>query len=453
MTHKRAGTSGHLLTIGVASCIALAFTGVWLWNSGLFDGLRSGRTLQLFAPDAGGIVSGSSVRIAGLEVGQVTGVQRDGTGALITTKLFELKRGIPADSRFAIRLRTLAGENYVEISPGHARTAVPNGGLLGMSQAEQYVAPDQVLSVFEGATRQRARALIQALGTGIGDSGTQLNGTIAGFSGLAQDISPVLDVAYADRPSISRIIANLGLVMQAIGQRTAATETLASSYRSTMTAIAARDTAVEGTIQRLPGALDQIRAATATLERISNDATPVVANLASVLIRIRPAVGDLGPASNQTVGILHDLSLAEPGLKTTLDELRTVAPPTSDTLPKVKGVLCQLLPMARYLKPYTPDILAAVIGLGSATNWYDANAHAARLFPTVGTNNPVLLNAQMATLANQLLANGVQVIHKTRILGYTPLMPPGGSLNTTVGRGVIGPAEVTQKYPHLLPAC
>jgi phospholipid/cholesterol/gamma-HCH transport system substrate-binding protein len=76
---------------------------------------------------AGGIKPGSSIEVAGVEVGKVKSIRLDNYQALVE---MNIHKGInlQEDSIASIRTKGLIGEKFVQISPGGSDKIIPNGG-------------------------------------------------------------------------------------------------------------------------------------------------------------------------------------------------------------------------------------------------------------------------------------------------------------------------------------
>lgn len=77
--------------------------------------------------NASALDPGAPVEIAGVQVGQVTGVQLDGTRARVTIKLDDQVQ-LQEDAIASIQTRGLLGERYMLITPGGSDRIIPPGG-------------------------------------------------------------------------------------------------------------------------------------------------------------------------------------------------------------------------------------------------------------------------------------------------------------------------------------
>jgi phospholipid/cholesterol/gamma-HCH transport system substrate-binding protein len=80
-------------------------------------------------PSAGGLKTGSSIEIAGVQVGRVTAIRLDNYQARV---VMAIDNGVKLteDSIASIKTKGLIGEKYIRISPGGSDKAIPPGGRL-----------------------------------------------------------------------------------------------------------------------------------------------------------------------------------------------------------------------------------------------------------------------------------------------------------------------------------
>jgi len=347
------------------------------------------------------------------------------------------------------------GENYVTLTPGRSRTTLRDGSVLPLAQADDFVDVDQVMSVLQGQTRERARRLFQGLGGALRGRGDDLNAVVDGTAGALTHGSHVVRVLADDRRQVAQLVQQLGDLGSAIGSREAAIGQLGRQGTVAFRAIASRDSALRRLLAELPSTLGQVRRTTTTLHGVTRRATPVVANLAAALADVRPAVRNLRPAARVGRGVVAQLGGAAPKLRVTLGRLRQLSPPLSAALPPVRKALCQVDPVLRYAKPYTPDVVSAIIGLGSSANSYDALGHLIRMTPIVNDNYFVGGPPEVSAAAHELVHSGL--FAKSNGLTWYPYPKPG-EMGRAAARGtsVLGAdafAKTGYKFPHIQADC
>jgi phospholipid/cholesterol/gamma-HCH transport system substrate-binding protein len=358
---------------------------------------------------------------------------------------------LKANSRVGLALRTLVGENYVNLQPGQSGPDLRSGGVLPISQTEDYVEIDKILDTLRGPARERARETVQGLGGALAGEGDDLNATLNGGARLVTKAAPIVGILGNDHAQVARLIDNVGQLTAAIGQRGAAIRRLAQSSRATFAAIAARDDALKATLTELPPTLRQARTTTGVIRDITPGVSPVLDDLARALTGLRPSVTLLRPAALEARALVDELGRASTPLRGTLDRVVAAASPTERALPQVKGVLCQVNPVLRYAHPYTHEIAGVVSGLASGTNYYDATGHASRLLASVGENSAGFLSPDVSSAL--ALARTSGLLGTSYQLGYDPYPAPGAQPISKVGTTASGPADSPTDFTRVYADC
>jgi phospholipid/cholesterol/gamma-HCH transport system substrate-binding protein len=116
------------LAVGIFVLIGIFCMGYISIRLGRLD-IIGGRYYAVYADfeQAGGIKTGSSVEIAGVEVGKVKSVRLDNYQARVE---LTIHNGImiQEDATASIRTKGLIGEKYVQITPGGSDKSIPAGG-------------------------------------------------------------------------------------------------------------------------------------------------------------------------------------------------------------------------------------------------------------------------------------------------------------------------------------
>jgi virulence factor Mce-like protein len=448
----------HVVIVVAFVTLAIAATLFWVGLGGGLPSLGKTYDVRALMPTAGSLTPGARVTMAGYQVGTISSVQRDGTGALVGMEIDDSRvTPIPQDSRVALRERTPVGENYVSIYPGTSKTTLPSGAVLPMTQSDDYVEVDQLMSVLQGATQGRTRQLIEGLGAALQGEGDNLNAFLGNTATALSAGSRVFRVMANDRAQVGDLVDNLGSLSQAVGQRGSDIEVLAHNALATFQAMSARDQSMRAFLDQLPPLLAQVHQTSDTLGSVTRASAPVLYNLANVVSSVRPAVQELQPAASEGRTVLSVLGSASPALEKTLNTARGLGAPTAHALPQVHKTVCQLNPVIRYAKPYVPDIISLLGGFGSAANDYDIVSHVIRVMLIVNDNSLVGLPPAVSQAAYLLLHSGlVQAVAGP--LSFDPYPAPGqiGKETAPSSGGVLGPSQVPStgyKFPHIVADC
>jgi virulence factor Mce-like protein len=344
--------------------------------------------VRALLPTTTSLATGSRVTMAGVGVGKITKLERQGYATLVEMEVSDERvTPIPSDSQVQLRQRTPIGENYVAITPGKSSSMLGEDDVLPISQAGDYVDVDQLLSVFQGPAEVRTRKLIRAMGGALDDRGQELNDVLGHASNIVRDGGTIFTGLDRVREQTASLVNRLGRVSAAIGERGEAIRVTANRGLAALQALATRDDELRATLDVLPSTLAQVRETATTLRSTSAVAAPVVSDLAGAMRDLRPAIANLQPAAEVGRGVVGELGRAADPLRRTFEELERTAGPLGDALPGVRRTLCQVNPVVRYAAPYAKDIATAIMGLGSASNSYDAIGHLIRLTPIIGENS------------------------------------------------------------------
>lgn len=168
-----------------------------------------GKSYQAEFADASGLVEGEEVRVAGIKVGQVTGIEL-GRGKVIVT--FRVK-GVDLGNRTtaAIEVKTLLGQHYVSLDP-------QGGGETGMIPLARTTTPVNIVPAFQQLSTQideidtaQVADAFDALTDTLSTTAPQMKGTLQGLARLSRTITArddqVAELLRRSR-SVSGIVAD-----------------------------------------------------------------------------------------------------------------------------------------------------------------------------------------------------------------------------------------------------
>jgi phospholipid/cholesterol/gamma-HCH transport system substrate-binding protein len=196
---------------------------------------RTYRVTAVFA-NASDIGGGDPVRVAGIEVGQVKGVERH---ARTVTMQLELKSGtkLSKGTRAAVRLRTLLGKKYVELMDPGTGPVLPHGAVIPLSRTEPGADVDEVMTSFDSSLEQidvqSMNKLIQSFDKVLAGKGETVNTLLGDLDTLASSMGQ----RQAD---IDKLLAASATLLGAMDDRRAALGTSADGMSKALDALAAR---------------------------------------------------------------------------------------------------------------------------------------------------------------------------------------------------------------------
>lgn len=166
--------------------------------------------------DASGLAEGDDVRMAGVRVGRVEGIERDGSRARVT---FDVQTGqqVFTNTQAAIRYQNLIGQRYIALSLKEGEDSAPMdpGSTLQMASEDSFDVTQLLAGfqpVFETLEPEQVNELSQGLIDALQGNSTSLSRTVTEVGQLANDM--------ADRDAvIGAIIHNLSGVMRDLAQQ------------------------------------------------------------------------------------------------------------------------------------------------------------------------------------------------------------------------------------------
>lgn len=300
---------------------------------------------------------GSPVRIAGVNVGTVTGIRRvsDSSQAAVATMAIQ-SNGLPihADATVDIRPRLfLEGNYYIDLHPGTpGAPTVDSGYTIPAAQTTGPVQLDRVLSALSSNTRQDLQTVLSGLGAALNGQPTAAEDAtqdpsvrgLTGAEALNQSLryaagafraSAIVNAALlGEQPhDLSGAVRGNERVFSALAAAQGHLADLVSVFNTTMAALASRQQDLSTTIGLLPptlraadSALGPLQASFGPTQQFARDLTPSIKQLDPTIGAGLPWVAQstalLSPA--ELGGLLNDLTPAIQGTAATLNSSKAL---------------------------------------------------------------------------------------------------------------------------------
>ena len=176
-------------------------------------------SLNVLFANVNGLVSGSKVTVAGLEIGSVESMSMAGKEIAVNLSL-KTKVRLPRDSKAIIKSETIMGGKFVEIIPGTDPGMLQDGDSLSgvyeadLSQLTATLAPistnvlgilENVNSTFDEPTRKRIQAVV-----------SNLSRSTARMDEVIKNEGSRLDVAITDFGTFSKNLSKLARTLDTI---------------------------------------------------------------------------------------------------------------------------------------------------------------------------------------------------------------------------------------------
>jgi phospholipid/cholesterol/gamma-HCH transport system substrate-binding protein len=331
--------------------------------------------------DAGQLVNGDLVTVAGHQVGSVGGI------SLASNGLASVELDISDSSVAPVRRGTIAtigqlsltgvANRFVGLSLGTG-APIRSGGVLPVSQTRGIVDLDVLLDALTPKVRT---SLQRVLKTGayfvrrptageVNRSISFLNPALSQLTGLGSEV-------VADKFALDRLVGSSSRVATALAARSGDLSGAVGETARVLREVASERSALQDSISRAPAVLRQgtgvLRDTNFTLRVLDpalRDLRPVAPRLGTLLRVVVPAARNAIPTINGVQALVPSATRA----------LKALPPVVKQAVPAVESLTAALKPITPILaglRPYAPDVVAGFFnGVGGAAGAaYDANGH------------------------------------------------------------------------------
>jgi phospholipid/cholesterol/gamma-HCH transport system substrate-binding protein len=286
----------------------------------------------------------SPVRIAGVNVGKVSSIRREGNAGVVNMEIES--RGLPihSDATAKIRPRTfLEGDWFVELQPGSPSAAtLSSGATIPVTQTADPVQLDQVLDALNTDTRANLQDFLIGYGDALTRKPTPAENAEQDPEVSGLNAAQALNKAYQHGPAslrgsaivnqalggtepndISELIASIGKVTAALNVHEQQLGELIGNFDTFFHSFAAQSSSLSAAVAELPGSLRDIDRGLASLDAafpptrtFALDILPGVratpATVAAALPWIEQLQASLSPS--ELGGVASGLEAAAPAL-------------------------------------------------------------------------------------------------------------------------------------------
>jgi virulence factor Mce-like protein len=281
--------------VGIGLIVAVLVIGYLSFTKSI--PLRHHFTIHAAFKSANNIKKSSPVRIAGVNVGKVSGVHHiggGGQGAIVDLRIDADGLPLHRDATLAIRPRIfLEGNFFVDVHPGSASApALHDGDTVPVQQTSAPVQLDQVLATLNTSTRADLKVLLHELSVGLaGRGGAGFNASIPFWAPAYKGTALVADALQGTTAhDLSKLIASTGAVAAAADADPRALRALVTNLDRALAPLARENAALAAAIAELPRTL-----------RVGS---PALAALEASFPSLRRLVAELRPAVRSTLPVL-----------------------------------------------------------------------------------------------------------------------------------------------------
>lgn len=215
------------------------------------------RTLQGRFVDATGVLNGDRVRLSGIEVGRVTGVElvendAGGHEALVT---FEVREDVPVftDAHLELRYENIVGQRYLAIEEAPGGEAVADGATFPVAQTTPALNLTDLFNGFQPLLRALEPEQTNELSYQIVRA---FQGEAAGIAGLLKDTASLTSTIADKDAVIGEVVGNLNDVLTTLDVRDQELTALIVQFRDLMVGLSSDRDTISVELPRLADLLD-----------------------------------------------------------------------------------------------------------------------------------------------------------------------------------------------------
>jgi phospholipid/cholesterol/gamma-HCH transport system substrate-binding protein len=305
---------------------------------------KHGFRLNAVFSSAQNIKPKSPVREAGVDVGTVTGIRREGSTGVVTMEISGGGLPIHRDATVKIRPRIfLEGNWFVELQPGSpSAPTFSSGDTIPITHTADPVQLDQVLSALNSETRANLQNFLIGYGEGLTVKATpeedarqepEVRGLNAAQAlNRSYQIAPpalrggaVLNQAITgtETHDLSKLIASIGRVAAALNVHEQQLGELIGNFNTFFHAFAVQATPLQTTVGELPSTLGGIERGLASLDRALPPTRTFATEILPGVRQTNPTVAATIPwieevraslAASELGGVAQGLAAATPAL-------------------------------------------------------------------------------------------------------------------------------------------
>lgn len=366
------GPTARLTTVLAFVLACLVFFGyLWAQAGGSVPGLASGRDYRVSVQvdNVGNVVPFSDVMMAGVPVGKVDELTRDGN--LVTLALSFDPAVVPLHGGLTLQIteKSLAGQPFVRVVDG-AGPAIPNGQHLPASVVVPPVTVRDVLASLDPATLDSLGSVVRSLGTATDGRSRDISALMDGLAALGRNGDTAIDAVAAQSADLETLSSELDDVFDALDTGQGQIADLVSNANAITIATATQKESIEATLRKLPPALQGIDSTATQLDRISTSLGPIAADLRTAAPDLNTALVALPETAADLRGLLPPLEGVLDQAPDTFDRIPDLGEATRDLIPPATVLLKDLNPGLRYIKPYGPEIAQLFTNFGASFHHY-----------------------------------------------------------------------------------
>jgi len=254
---------------------------------------------------------GQSVDIAGIKVGEVSGVKLENGHAVVSMSIDNKYAPLIHDNAsLLLRPKTGLNDMVVEVDPG--TTTAPEmkeNTTVPLASTQPQVNPDEILASLDADTQQFLKLLLangaEALDPAQGRD-VRLSNALRRLDPFARDIAKISGALATRRQNIANSIHNFQLLSTELGNRDQDLVNFVDSSNAVLGSFAKEQASIRSAVAELPATLQQTKGALASANAFALQSGPALKKSIPGAKATAPALRALRPFFQQTAGPIQN---------------------------------------------------------------------------------------------------------------------------------------------------
>lgn len=254
---------------------------------------------------------GQSVDIAGIKVGEISGVKLENGHAVV---------GMDVDNKYAplihenssllLRPKTGLNDMVVEVDPGtQSSPQVKENSTIPLASTQPQVNPDEFLASLDADTQQFLKLLLasgaEALDPEQGRD-VKLSNALRRLDPFARDIARISGALATRRQNIANSIHNFQLLSTELGNKDQDLTNFVDASDAVLASFARQEASIRSALRELPGTLKETQGALTSANNLALQSGPALKKSLPGARATAPALRALRPLFRQTAGPIQN---------------------------------------------------------------------------------------------------------------------------------------------------
>jgi phospholipid/cholesterol/gamma-HCH transport system substrate-binding protein len=253
---------------------------------------------------------GQAVDMAGIQIGDITGVELEDGHAVVKMDVENDKAHlINSDASLLLRPKTGLNDMVIDVDPGTSGEDIEEGSTVPLASTQPNVNPDEILASLDADTQGFLKLLLAGGAEALDPEqrrGEKLSGALRRLEPFARDISRISGALAVRRENIRNAIHNFGALSQELADKDQDVTAFVDSSDAALESFARQEASIRAALRELPSTLEETRGALDSADQFALNAAPALRDLIPGARALKPALQALRPLFQETAAPIRD---------------------------------------------------------------------------------------------------------------------------------------------------